>query len=101
MVIKLFVSRWIGKAMIKMCIHARRHVLKKYCTNLDSRREVFCKNVFLENSQNSQENTCVAASFSINLPTKLLRTSSLKLTIKNLFKFRDRSDEGEQKIRKR
>ena len=33
----------------------------------NSRPEVFCKKVFLEISQNSQENTCVSVSFLIKL----------------------------------
>ena len=38
-----------------------------------SRAEVFCKNVFLELSQNSQENTCARASFLVKLHTSSLQ----------------------------
>ena len=38
-----------------------------------SRAEVFCKNVFLELSQNSQENTCARASFLVKWHTSSLQ----------------------------
>ena len=37
------------------------------CNNRSSRPDVFCKKVFLEFSQNSQENTCARVSFQIKL----------------------------------
>ena len=36
-------------------------------TNRSSRPKLFCKNMFLEISQNSHENTCATVSFLINL----------------------------------
>ena len=41
-------------------------LLKKFVTSRSSRPDVFFKNVFLEISQNSQENTCSRASFLVN-----------------------------------
>ena len=61
---------------LNLCIHWFSLYLKQFCTKdvvvlyKSSRREVFCKKGFLENSQNSQENTCVRVSFSIKLQAK-------------------------------
>ena len=56
------------------------------CPEADS-RGVLCKKVFLEISQNSQENTCARVSFLIKLQTSGLRPATLlkKETLAQLF----------------
>ena len=45
------------------CVVSWSFILWKFGNVRTSRPEVFCKNVFLENSQNLQENTCARVSF--------------------------------------
>ena len=44
-------------------------------------RAVLCKKVFLEISQNSQENTCVRVSFSYIMPSDLILSLGIPKTL--------------------
>ena len=58
---------------VRKNVFKRRKVLDR--NTRSSRPEVFCKKVFLEISQNSQENTCASVSFLIKLQVYLKRGS--------------------------